>query len=564
MNRHGRYYTMLLFPENRTEAEQSTLDDHLRACAECRKEAEMIASSKALLSSLGRANAPRPLRDGVMARLPATAPRGRWSVTPWQGRTLAGLLAALVVVLGIVVATSRRSVPRADAYGILRRVALGSNSLYPYTGSSEITFRQIPWSLLPADVAHYQGRHRVVAHWSVRDATHFRVDLQVLDPILERGTITVVLNGPMLTTYDSRTETARVLRGTAWQRLSFSPQEVLDYLQNGATFSVQQPDSAQSVSGYLAQLRISRTQPGIHPYARIVNRTSLLGHAVDVVQFAPLQVLSYDSGDCYPAKTGGSHRSPVRYYPPSPCHHYRQAIGRARVWVEHDRPFILRYQEYGLHNLHNVVQAPIHVQYRVTSISYGKGPSSAELRYRPSSPVVEVHAQHLALPSVDTFQGQQDDTPPGWVPSQEPLTGVIFTYSRLATSFYGQTGEQGPSGRFGFPYRVLMLPYVPGFDVLYSHPTRWVQVFTSWHGQASIYVTGPYILVQERKLAHGLPPQYKIGAPTAAGKCRVWTGRYSDGQRWLSFQRGKISVVISTNRLSTRDLVRYTSESVCT
>lgn len=563
MSRHQHYQTMLLFPENLAEAEQATLNDHLRGCAECRKGAEMIASNRTLLSSLGREQAPQRVRDGVIGRLPATAPRRTWRVTPVQWRAATGLLAALVVVLSIAVVTTRRGTPRADAYGILQRVAQGSSSLYPYTGSSVITFRQIPWSLLPPDVAKYEGQHRVLAHWSVRDATHFRVDLQVLDPVLERGTMTVVVNGATLTTYDSRTGKARVLRGSAWQRLSLSPQEVLGYLQNGATFvGLQQPDPAQSIIGYLAQLRQFRSQPGIHPYARIVNRISLLGHAVDVVQFAPLQVVSFDSSGCHSTESGGPHQPTVVHPPTGLCHHYRQAVGWVRVWIEQDRPFILRYQEYGLHNVHNVLESPIHVQYRVTSIGYGKGPSNAQLQYRPPTPVVEVHAQHLVPPFVSTNQGEEDKTPSGWVPSQEPATAVPFDYARLATTFYGQT--DGQLGGVRFPYRIFMLPYVPGFDVLYSRPTRWVQVFTSWHGQASIYVTGPYILVQERKLAHGLPPQYKIGAPTAAGKCRVWTGRYSDGQRWLSFQRGKISVVISTNRLSTRDLVRYTSESVCT
>lgn len=563
MSRHQRYQTMLLFPDNLAEAEQATLNDHLRACAECRKEAEMIASNRTLLSSLGREQAPQRIRESVIGRLPVTASRRTWRVTPVQWRTVAGLLAALVVVLSIAIATSRRGTPRADAYGILQRAALGSSSLYPYTGSSVITFRQIPWSLLPPDVAKYEGQHRVVAHWSVRDATHFRVDLRVLQPVLERGTITVVVNGATLTTYDSRTGNARVLRGSAWQRLSLSPREVLGYLQSGASFvGLQQPDPAQSISGYLAQLRQFRSQPGIHPYAHIVNRISLLGHAVDVVQFAPLQVVSFDSGGCHPTESGGPHQPTVTHPPTGPCHHYRQAVGWARVWVEQDRPFILRYQEYGLHNVHNVLEAPIHVQYRVTSISYSQGPSTAELRYRPPMPVVAVHAQHLVPPFVSTNQGPEDTTPPGWVASQEPTTAVPFDYARLATTFYGQT--HGQLGGVKFTYRIVMLPYVPGFDVLYSHPTHWVQVFTSWHGQASIYVTGPYILVQERKLAHGLPPQYQTGPSSTAGTCRVRTGRYADGQRWLSFQRGKISVVISTNRLSTRDLVRYTSESVCT
>ncbi len=567
MSRHQRYQTMLLFPDNLGEAEQITLNDHLRECAECRKEAELIASNRALLRSLGREKAPQRVRDGVMTRLPATAPRRTWRLTPVQWRTATGLLAALVVVLSIAVATSRRGTPRADAYGILQRVAQGSSSLYPYTGSSVITFRQIPWSLLPPDVAKYEGQHRVVAHWSVRDATHFRVDLQVLDPVLERGTITVVVNGATLTTYDSRTGKARVLHGSVWQRRpmwSISPRTLLAYLQSGATYvNLQQPDPARSISGYLAQLRKYRSQPGIHPYARIVNRMSLLGHAVEVVQFAPLQVTSFESRGCYSLTSGGPHQPTVTIPPTGPCHHYRQAVGWARVWVEQDRPFILRYQEYGLHHVYNVLHAPIHVQYRVTSISYGRGPSTAQLQYRPPVPMVEIHAQALAYGAGVTLQGGEDVTPSGWVPNQAPDSIGPIDYARLATSFHGQVnGNVGP--RTVFLHSSLILQNVLGLDVLYSHPTHWVQVFTSWHGQIDIYVTGPYVLVQERKLAYGLPPQYRTGSTSTAGTCRVWTGRYADGQRWLSFRRGAISVVISTNSLSTHQLVHYASDSVCT
>jgi len=566
MSRHQHYQTMLLFPDNLVESEQVTLNDHLRECAECRKEAEMIASNRTLLSSLGREQAPQRIRDGVIGRLPATAPGRTWRVTPVQWRTATGLLAALVVVLSIAVATSRRGTPRADAYGILQRAALGSSSLYPYTGSSVITFRQIPWSLLPPDVAHYEGQHRVRAHWSVRDATHFRVDIQVLQPALERGTITVVVNGATLTTYDSRTGKARVLHGSAWQRpsmWSISPRTLLAYLQSGETVLLQQPDLARSISDYLAQLRAFRSQPGIHPYAHIVNRMRLLGHAVDVVQFAPLRVTSFDSSGCHSLTSGGPHQPTVTIPPRGPCHHYRQAVGWARVWVEQDRPFILRYQEYGLHNVYNVLHAPIHVQYRVTSIRYGRGPSTAQLQYRPPVPMVEVHAQALAYGAGVTLQGGEDVTPRGWVPNQAPDGIGPIDYARLATSFHGQVnGNVGP--RTVFPRSTLILQNVLGLDVLYSHPTHWVQVFTSWHGQIDIYVTGPYVLVQQRKLAPGLPPQYRTGAPSTAGTCRVWTGRYADGQRWLSFRRGTISMVISTNSLSTRQLVRYASGSVCT
>jgi hypothetical protein len=91
----------------------------------------------------------------------------------------------------------------------------------------------------------------------------------------------------------------------------------------------------------------------------------------------------------------------------------------------------------------------------------------------------------------------------GWVPNQAPDSIGPIDYARLATSFHGQVnGNVGP--RTVFLHSSLILQNVLGLDVLYSHPTHWVQVFTSWHGQIDIYVTGPYVLVQERKLAYGL------------------------------------------------------------
>jgi hypothetical protein len=364
----------------------------------------------------------------------------------------------------------------------------------------------------------------------------------------------------MLTLYDARTRRATVLRGSVYRRFFLSPEEVLALLQNGSLLGGdsggQAPVVSGSVSAYLASVRAARVQPGIHPYARIVRQTHMLGQRVDVVEYGPLTVLSYDSGGCYPTTSAAPHATPVTRPPAGPCNHYRQAVGWARVWITPGHPLVLRFEEHGLNHVHNVLESGIHFRYQVTALRLGRGPSAAALAYAPPVRPVPVSIKRFQAGLVGTQQTGSDVTLPGFLHVADPPPWRLDN-TRLATTFYGEEPLQATN--VGPP----PWPFIPGMDVLFSQVRKWVKVYTSWHGQASIYVTGPYVLVQERKLAGRLPANFTRGTVAEAGMCRVWIGRYWDGQRWAAFERSGVSVVLSTNALSTSELLSYAAQSFC-
>jgi hypothetical protein len=283
----------------------------------------------------------------------------------------------------------------------------------------------------------------------------------------------------------------------------------------------------------------------------------MLGHQVTIVEFAPLQVMSYDSGGCFPTTSGAPGRPTVTHPPAGPCHHYHQALGWGRVWIDRDHATILRYEERGIADLHNVLGTGIRARYGVTSVTFGRGPTPAELAYRPPVPPRVAHGQPVGFDFPATYQSYTDDRVPGFLDAPDPDAMDVGPYRRLATT------TAGPDARAGvLPPQVTILR-VPVMDVLFAQVRHWVPVFTTWHGQADIYVKGPYLLVQERRLPHGLPATFRTDTGTVEGACRIWTGTYADGQRWLAFRRGAISVVLSTNSVSQRRLRHYASKGMC-
>jgi hypothetical protein len=283
----------------------------------------------------------------------------------------------------------------------------------------------------------------------------------------------------------------------------------------------------------------------------------MLGRPVDVVDYGPLTVLEVDTGGCYSTVSSSPNSTPVTEPPTGTCIHHRQPVGWARVWITQDHPFILRFEQHGLNHVHNVLDESIHFRFQVTALSFGHGPSAQALAYRPPVAPALRSISRLQVPPVNTLQDPTDVSAPDFLHVATPVAFPLSLYSRLATTFYGS--EPSAPKRFGPP----PLPYIPGMDVLFSHVRRWVPIYTSWHGQVTIYVTGPYLLVQERRLAGGLPANFMRGAATTAGVCRVWIGTYWDGQRWLAFQRSGIAVIISSNSLGDSDLLSYAATVFC-
>jgi hypothetical protein len=72
-----------------------------------------------------------------------------------------------------------------------------------------------------------------------------------------------------------------------------------------------------------------------------------------------------------------------------------------------------------------------------------------------------------------------------------------------------------------------------------------------------------FVLVQERRRENG-PPSLFAGAPAQpAGTCQAVTGTFPDGIHWVGFTRNDIYVMVSSDRLTEGNLVRYAATAIC-
>jgi hypothetical protein len=76
-------------------------------------------------------------------------------------------------------------------------------------------------------------------------------------------------------------------------------------------------------------------------------------------------------------------------------------------------------------------------------------------------------------------------------------------------------------------------------------------------------VVGPYLLIQQRLRRHGLPASLQTGTAQPAGRCLTWSGTYPDGQRWLAFQHGAVSVFLLSNLMTQPQLTSYVARDLC-
>jgi hypothetical protein len=374
---------------------------------------------------------------------------------------------------------------------------------------------------IPAAAAIYYDQHTVMARWAVRDDRHFRVDLTIVQPALLAETITYIRNGSRLLVYDHRTETAsesRLRQGGPFPIDRWLLSGLKNALPLGA--GAPDPDPLQSIQRYLRSLQQSGADRQPPEYARLVGHGRVLGRQADIVEFGPLQREDYITG--------------CSFTHPGPCTHHPSGHGTGRVWVDHYYPLILRYQEIGTTNDPDVAT---NFQTVTTSLQYGRGPSSRALRYRPPVRVVRTGWPVLLVSGAWSASFGPSVAPPkGFL---TPLPPTRF-HSSLTTAAVTDLFSDGPTAE------------TTGYHRVYSTGTM-------ENGR----VTGPYLFIQEHLQVHGLPAPLRQGAPAREGRCQVYGGRYADGQQWAAFQRGRVSVLISTNALSEEDLMRYVGQDYC-
>ncbi len=268
MTAHDSFLTLLAARQDLTPQETANLDAHLDGCASCQATAATYAEQDQMIRQLPLT----PLAPGIEREIlrqaveKPPARSARIHRVGWRLPGLVGALAALALVEASVIRLGEQTATPANAYDLLRAASQASTSQFPYTGTSEVSYLDLPQYALPNSLASVVGQNRVLVHWAVRDATHFRVDIRTFLPALDSGRDTVVVRGEKVFRYDTRTNTAAVGTLFPFIRKTFAP-ELLPFLRSGAVYGhTTEPDPGQSIQAYLAQQQRARTKkPGVRP-----------------------------------------------------------------------------------------------------------------------------------------------------------------------------------------------------------------------------------------------------------------------------------------------------------
>ena len=212
--------------------------------------------------------------------------------------------------------------------------------------------------------------------------------------------------------------------------------------------------------------------------------------------------------------------------------------------MDRDHPFILAIQDSGgSHNVHDIGYATSTFSSYVTGVTYGQGPSAADLHLR--LPVTVVHDTFLA-----PFEPRGGDSSPG--PGVSPPGPLVYPASAPGPL---TTSEGIQRLGFGPHYKIAQV------TALFGTGTHGTSYFYRPKKLGPMpYVTGPYLFVQERLRPDGLPTALQVGSSQPAGACEAWTGMHSDGQSWIAFTKKKAAVLITTNALTTTQLVSYVGQ----
>lgn len=401
------------------------------------------------------------------------------------------------------------------------------NHFASYRITTVAAYMSQPDQNLPASAITTIGRHTVIERMVVRDATHYRVEVQTVAPGIDSGTLTVAVAGRRMVAFDSRTGQA------AWNTISGPSAPDPTGIEIGLALSpmAPTPNPGQSFRQYLAMLH----QPAsvMHPTVRIVGRTRMLGHPVAIIDYGPLM------GTGQPVCLRPSpHQHPM-------CHS-TSGTGLGRLWVTTDRPALLQYTEGHFTGLPGGMIRQSYL-YRVTSLQFGPVPVAA-ISYTPPVPARKSNWLQTAV-----IGGGDSGWFGGW---PEPWrTGILYRAPPPFDSHGHGYTENGVS-----IHRDALLPIPSAMGVLYYRPAP-----SPFPGMspAQYHGFGPYVYLQERIQVHGLPTALRQGRHMQHGHCSLWTGSYRKGLSWMALARHSLTFLVTTNSLSQRDLTRYGFGALC-
>lgn len=387
-----------------------------------------------------------------------------------RGYTVRAMKPLLILAVTIALALPFHSSP----------VRAAAPALPLYSGTSEVTSIVGP-PVAPVSAWRDLGTRRIVSQWYVQDATHFRVDFHVVQPVLEREDQVLVANRSSVVWYRPR-----------FHRAARMP---IDATTGPAVLAEFQGGSGLPHGGTTSDYLALYNNPAYGLHAQVVGQDTILGRQTDIMEIWPLSF---------------SNNKPV---------------GRARVWIDHATGLALRYQQLDLPSTAGI---PAGYTYRVTSLTFGKGPTAQQLAYRPP-----VRVEDMSLDTTSTGVGSSG------LDLQWQSSGPFFAVGTPADHAGHKYKEAGIGGGYEAPFGDLSQAEI---------------LFKRGNG---------YVYIQERMRVGGLPAALKAGTSHRAGKCTVWTGRYGDGLRRLALARGKVSLLAVSNALAQSDLIHYAARQIC-
>lgn len=555
MTECAKYAPMLARFRELTLLERAEIDEHRLGCSACRRLHEEYDRQDTVVRSVARERRPpADFRAEVLARIDRLRlvdadavdaehvhsvhqkepsfprlfqVRPRWQ---WSAASVVIAVAAAAALL-LVPFGSRRNAPLTPRTVLAHAVAATTNPM-PYSGASESTFLLLPDQIpdtvttsnpftsyssssqtkvleLPdqilAAAAPDLGMHRSVSTWSVRDATHWRIDTDVLQPALQEEHQVAEADGTSAIWY-------RGISNHAARSSLADPQAgsmLLSSFQGGRGVPL-----AQTLEQYLQALN----NPTTRTHARLMGQATILGRTADVVEVWPLVWVSTSNGSCQET---------------TPCSTKVRgnAYGRARLWIDHEHGVVLRYQESDFPPVHGFDQDFV---YRVTSLDFGRAPTAADLRYQPS--VQPTSVDSMAHPGGGGGTVGSDG-------SWQPPMGFISVGP--PTDVQGQRYALASAGQID--------------DALFAAGS--VNALYVLNGAGSS--GNSFVYIQEQRRITGLPAQFASGTPHIAGHCTVYTGAYPDGLHWLAVARNEVSLLAVAKVLSEQDLVGWASAQIC-
>lgn len=407
--------------------------------------------------------------------------------------------------------------------------------LSPYTATAHLTFRSL-WlhQVFPDKAVPYAGQYEFEIHETVRDDTHWRVDIRIMQPALLAGTYTAVAGGGTYTTYDSRTDVATISHIPAAQQrdadtlqlamLRFGTPDQSPWLMQ--VF----PNPRESVKTFIGRLGHPDSKLGGRLYVKLLRQEQVAGRLTDVIDLHPMVITGTT---CAHGRT-------------AQC--YFKGAGHVLLWIDHQRPFLLKEQQIGSITIRNKVELPVGLNYEVQNVQYGTGPTAGDLAYIPPVHPTSVSTTPLSGASEWTAGGTSYPTLPApfsLAPSPETVAPSVST-SEMWGDIYGAP-----------PHTEVE------FDQLWTDGKATTPTLPGTTIPGMGYATGRYLLIQQRLQASGLPQELRTGTPVAVGKCQAWTGTFAGGPTWLAFAVGKDSVLLSSDTLSQADLEEYARGWLC-